>query len=162
MATTGNNGDNETNIGFSKLISYSIYDENKTEINVNNLSKNITDWIPKEVSAFNLNPYKYIRAINISNPFPVLNQSSLNETNMTSSYFYADGFIVNGLNLNTTNVSLHIQLKPVNISNSIAYLFLLKFGPNPEVKTDRTLDFDEWRFFCSKGKKYFYLKIKLE
>ena len=149
MATTGNNGDNETNIGFSKLISFSLYDENKTEVDVKNLNNNITYWIPKDPSASGMQ-YKYINAINMSNPSWGYNQSLINNTN-SSTFMYSNGYIVNGFSLNGTNISVHIQIKPDKVSNSIAYLFLLKFGSNPVTTAGKTFDFDEGEIFCSSG-----------
>jgi len=59
MALTGYNGDNETNIGLSRSIEYSLYDESMNEISVNNLSNTIDLWIARDTSV-SIEPFKYI------------------------------------------------------------------------------------------------------
>ena len=120
MALTGNNGDNETNVGSSKSISYSIYDDNKNEIPVNNLNKKIEYWIPKDPSV-PIEPYNLINSVNISG---LVGFDSLNKTNTSIPYIYSNGSIYNGFKLTGSNVSVHIQIKPIN-KVSIGYLFLL-------------------------------------
>ena len=120
MALTGNNGDNETYIGKSKSITYSIYDESRNEIPVNNLSKKIEYWIPKDPSV-SIEPFNFINAVNITG---LVGFDSLNKTNNTIPFIYSNGSIYNGFKLTGSNVSIHIQVKPIN-TNSIGYLFLL-------------------------------------
>ena len=134
MAVTGANGDNETNIGLSKSISYSLYDENKNEILVKDQKKPIEYWIPKDASVA-IEPFKYIEAVNLGNP---------NKSNSS----YINGYYVNGFKLKGNNVSVHVQIKPSH-KTSMGYLFLLKFGENP-IATSRF--FDEWKIFCPSGK----------
>ena len=115
MAVTGTNGDNETNIGLSKSISYSLYDENKNEILVKDQKKPIEYWIPKDVSVA-IEPFKYIQAVNLGNP---------NKSNSS----YINGYYVNGFKLKGNNVSVHVQIKPIEknikiiqiIKNSFIY-----------------------------------------
>jgi hypothetical protein len=126
MALIGNNGDNEANVAFSKSISYSIYDESMTEIPVNNLNKKIEYWIPKDKAA-PIQPYKFINAVNISG---LVGFDNLNKTNNSIPYIFSNGSIYNGFKLTGTNVSIHIQIQPIN-KVSIGYLFLLKCGDNP-------------------------------
>ena len=134
MAVTGANGDNETNIGYSKSISYSLYDENKNEILVKDQKKPIEYWIPKDATVA-IEPFIYIEAVNLGNP----NKSD-------SSYI--NGHYVNGFSLKGNNISVHVQIQ-LSIKNSLGYLFLLKFGDNP-IATSRS--FDEWKIFCPSGK----------
>ena len=135
MAFTADNGDTETNIGISKSLSYSLYDTNKNEIPISNQKKPIEFWIPKDTSV-QIESYKYINATQIS--------QNTNATN--TSLQFLNGFLLNGFILSGSNVSVHIQLKPVN--KNIAYLILLKFGDNPIASN---LFFDEWRIFCPTG-----------
>ena len=137
MAPTAYNGDNETNIGFSKSLSYTIYDENQNEIPVKNQTKPIELWIPKELNN-EIESYKYINATQLS--------SNTSATN--SSYSFINGYLSKGFRLSGNNVSVHIQLKPDN-KNVLSYLILLKFGDNPSASSRY---FDEWRIFCPSGK----------
>ena len=143
MAVTGANGDNETNIGLSKSISYSLYDENKNEILVKDRKKPIEYWIPKDRSV-DIEPFKYIEAVR---------GGSENSSNAS----FINGFYVNGFKLKGSNVSVHVQIKPSNIT-SFGYLLLLKFGENPVAATRF---FDEWKIFCPSGKKFYKILIIL-
>ena len=140
MALTGGNGDNETKIGSSRSISYSLYDENKNEMAINNLDKKIEYWIPKDPSV-DIEPYKYIDALNAT------------VVNDTTKFVYKDGAVLNGFRLSGTNVSIHIQIKPDSrngiIATTVGYLFLLKFGENPNINT--TNFYDEWNIYCPSG-----------
>ncbi len=111
MALTGTNGDNQTNIGSSKSIDFSIYDESSKEISVSNQKNPIEFWIPKDTSV-SIQPYQFVNALNITQ-------------NQTDS----NGFILNGFTLTGSNVSIHIQIKPNN--SNTGYITLLKFGSNP-------------------------------
>ena len=133
MAVTGANGDNETNIGLSKSISYSLYDENKNEILVKDQKKPIEYWIPKDATVA-IEPFKYIEAVREGN-----------ENSSNTSFI--NGYYMNGFRLKGNNVSVHVQIKPLN-NTSLGYLFLLKFGDNPKA-TSRL--FDEWKMFCPSG-----------
>jgi hypothetical protein len=147
MALTGYNGDNETNIGLSRSIKYSLYDENMNKISVRNLLKPIDLWIARDTSVL-IEPFKYINATSLN--------STLNVTNGTETIM--DGTFTSGFQLNGTNVSIHIQIKSEN--NSQAYLSLLKFGDNPTLENNF---FDILNIFCPKsdlrneGNDSFYL-----
>ncbi len=132
MAVTGSNGDNETHIGLSKSISYSLYDVYKNEIPIKDQKNPIEYWIPKDASV-SIDPYKYIDAINF------FNENLSNKS-------YINGFYVNGFKLSGNNVSVHVQIKPMK---STGYLFLLKFGDNPVANIEY---FDEWNIYCPTGK----------
>ena len=134
MAITGQNGDNETNIGSSKSITYSLFDENKNEIAIKDQQQPIEYWIPKDPTV-DIKPYQFINAANAS---------SL--SNSTAKINLINGNILNGFKLTGSNISIHIQIKPAN-KNSVGYLFLLKFGDNPILNAS-TRHFDEWSIFC--------------
>jgi hypothetical protein len=139
MALTGNNGDNETNIQSSKSIDFSIHDENGKEISVNNQVKPIEFWIAKDST-------KSIE------PFVLINSTISNQTNQTNqTNNFNSGFIQNGFKLSSmSNVSIHIQIKPLNYSefnnNNKGYLSLLKFGSNPSLTTP--FDYDLVNVLC--------------
>ena len=119
---TGLNGDNETNIESSKSIEFSIYDEEATEILVQNQSNPFEIWIEKHVQ---------------DDSFQLVN-ITLNTTNNGQ---FINGAYVNGFKLNGANQSIHIQLKPNNFNKS--YLVLVKFGDNPTLKSN-----DLFNIFC--------------
>jgi hypothetical protein len=146
QALTGNNGDNVTNIGLSKSVSFSLYDEDKNEIPINNLVNPIEFWIPKDPN-MNQEPFKLVDVLNST--IIVHNGTFVNTTNSTSANyslnFNDDGFYLNGIKLNGTNISLHIQIKPENIS--IGFLVLAKFGDNPILKIGKR-DYSYYDLFC--------------
>ena len=139
MALTAYNGDNETKIGLSKSLSYSLYDQNKNEIEISKQQLPIKFWIPKDTKV-QVESYKYINA----------SQNSQNKNASNSSFQLLNGFLLQGFRLSGLNISIHIQLKPVN--KSIGYLILLKFGDNPIASNEY---FDEWRVFCPTGMRSF-------
>ena len=136
MALTGNNGDNETNIGASNSISYSLHDENNNEIPVNNLNEPIEFWIAKDTS-LPIQPYQYVNAINASQ---YLNDSLNQVTSLLS------GFLVTGVTLSGKNLSISVQIKPENLS--IGYMALLKFGDNPIFNSTNSKYYDMMNIFC--------------
>ena len=156
QALTGANGDNVTNIGLSKSISFSLYDEDKNEIPINNLAKPVEFWIPKDPN-MNQEPFKLVDILNST--ILVHNGTFINSTNSTNANytlnFNDDGFFLNGIRLNGTNVSLHIQIKPENMS--IGYLVLAKFGENPTLKKGKK-DYSHYDLFCP-DRKYNIFKF---
>ena len=138
MALTGQNGDNETHIGSSKSISYSLYDENKKEIPIKDQQKPLEYWIPKDPTV-PVEPYKFIDALNAT------------MVNDTTKFLYMNGTILNGFRLTGSNVSVHIQIRPdsTNSKNlmTTGYLLLLKFGDTPGLDVT-TKYFDEWSIYC--------------
>ena len=146
MALTVNNGDNETHIGSSSSLDYTLYNEEIKEISVNNQNKEpIQIWIAKEATNIShLSSFEYI---------------SVNETQSL-----IDGFLMRSLNLSGLNVSLttQIRLADQNSSNSNkGYLILLKLGENPQFKQNK---FDFLHILCptdlkteiDNGQIYFY------
>ena len=141
MALTGNNGDNETNIGSSKSLSYSLYDESNSEINVNNLVKPISLWISRDTSLVNSNEsFKLVNALNAT----LLTNNNVSLVNK-NEFQLINGFLVNGLILSGSNASIHILIKPVN--KSLSYLTLLKFGDNPILNNNNKY-FDQLNLHC--------------
>ena len=150
MALAGSNGNNETNIGSSRSVSYSIYDENSNEIPVNNLATPIDFWIAKDPSV-PIKPYKYVYAMNASQLNSSQSLAYLNDSQVK------DGFILTGLSLTGANLSVHIQLKPIN--KSLNYLCMIKFGDNPSLINH---NYDALNIFCpsdllSESNDSFYL-----
>ena len=136
MALTGANGNNQTNIGSSRSISLSIYDDSLNEIPVDNLANPIDFFIAKDPSV-PITPYKYISAVNATQLNTSQSLSYLNDSEVI------DGFIVTGLHLSGANVSVHIQLQPIN--TTLKYLTMVKFGDNPKLKNQY---FDSLNIFC--------------
>ena len=121
MALTNENGDNETNIRLSQSLGFTIYDANTNEIKVKNISKPLDIWIAREESVI-FEQFKYVNVLNAT-AYPNSTSLYLNEGQLIN------GFYVNGFNLTSANVSIHIQIKPNN--TQVVYLSLLKFGINP-------------------------------
>ena len=86
------------------------------------------------------------RNLNLKTPFETINATSLNSTPTTGN------FLLYSLNITSVNVSLHVEIKPMNSSSSSsssssnkvpAYLVLLKFGDTPSES-----NYDIWKLFC--------------
>jgi hypothetical protein len=138
MAVSGHNGNNETLIGFSSSLSLSIYDgENFNELNVlANKREPIEVFIQRDTS---LSSYEY----------QFVNVTIDNDKNANILYLY------NNFNLTSQNASIHIELKMANTthSNSIAYLFVLKYGHLPIINATHA-DYDTFKLFCPSIKFY--------
>ena len=130
MALTGTNGDNETHINTSQSLDYSLYDENVNQIQVENLRTPLELWISKDTS------------VSIE-PFQLVNASAPNASNVSlNGGQFINGLLVNGFTLSGSNISIHIQIKP--LQKERGYLSLLKFGSNPT-----TSSYDVLNEFCS-------------
>jgi len=130
MALTGNNGDNETNVGTcSTSLGLSIFDKNLKETSVKNLQQKnqIHFWIVKDAIDVS---FQYINLTNLSN---------------SSTHALINGFLSSGFKLKGPNVSLHVQIKPENKSR--AFLSLIKFGQNPSFNVS-SLNYDLLNIFC--------------
>jgi hypothetical protein len=130
---TGSNGDNETFIGNSKQISLSFYDENKTEIPIKSQKNKFEFVIHRDLSWSSSNTSKDYIFINAS-------QMDLTEKNH---------FLPNAITLPGSNVSFHIQLKPIDLRTG--YVVLMKFGQTP-ILNSTFQSFDYWKIFCPSGK----------
>jgi len=104
-----------------------LYDENLNEIQVKNLTQTpIELWIPRDTSDATIVSfvYKLVNILNVTKTTTTTNTSILLDGGSL-----VNGFITNGFQLSGLNVSIHMQIKPVNVKT--AYLSLLKFGSNP-------------------------------
>ena len=130
-ALSGLNGNNETNIGSSKSISLSFYQDDNSEVPVN----------------FEENPIEFYIVRSVSDeltPFITYNSSAalqMMKAAQDLTLFY------NVFNLSGANVSIHIQIRPKNMTQ---YLVFLKYGGLPQLNT-RKIDYDAWELFCEEG-----------
>jgi len=125
MAVSGHNGNNETFIGFSSYVDLSFYDENLNDIPIVQSKSPIHISIERDP---NLPKYSYQYA-------------NVTSIDMPINTF----FLPNGLNLTAKYASLHIELKPFNVS--IGYLVLVKFGYTPIVNATYA-DYDTFETLC--------------
>jgi len=135
MALTGNNGDNETHIGTSNSLDFSLHDESLNEIKIENIQTPIDIWISKDTSV-PIEPYTFVNSLNLS----ISNGSNEN----LSGGKLMNGILVDGFYLYGLNVSIHIQIKP--LQRQRGYLNFIKFGDNPTQE-----DYDLLNTFCPKN-----------
>lgn len=143
-AVTGLNGDNETNIVDSKQLRLNIYDDNKSEIQINNLANLIDMWIPQ-----------YPKADSIAFDLVDVKKMSRNGSNETSN-FDANGFYSNYFNFTGVNAAVSIQIKPNN--TNMGYLVIFKFGEFASFDTFNNA-FDKFRCFCPGGNQFNFCLI---
>ena len=125
MAVSGHNGNNESKIGVSNSIGLSVYDEQLNEIKISNLKSPIDLVIPRDIRLPQYS-YQYVNATNIDLP--------------------PNAFLLfNGINLAAVNSSLHIELKPTNLT--LGYLLVIKLGSTPIVNSTFA-DFSSFKLFC--------------
>lgn len=126
MAISGHNSDNETMIGLSSSIELSFYDEKINEIKISQSLLPIDIVIQRDIVALKHYSFSYVNA--------------------TSLGFLANAyFLQNSFKIKMTNVSLHIELKPLNMG--IAYVLVLKLGYMPIVNSTNA-DFTKFQIFC--------------
>ena len=126
MAIGGHNSDNETFVGLSYSIGLSFFDTKNNEIPITKSVNPIEIVIQRDVAAL------------ISSPFLFVNATSI-------SFLPQKLLLQNSFKIKMSNVSLHIELKPLN--ESIAYLFVLKFGYMPIVNATNA-DYSAFQIFC--------------
>jgi hypothetical protein len=131
-AINGLNGDNETNIGSSSMIDYSLYNQNKVEYNIKNVLKPIEFKILKQID-------------NTVNNYQTLNATNFNLT-ISQTRFVNYSFNI------ASNTSIHFQLRPKDITLKIGYLVILKYGNIPSVLNGF---YDLWKLFCPNGKIHY-------
>jgi len=137
MAVSGHNGDNESFIGFSSSIGLSFYDENINEIDISNAPNPIDIVISRDPSV-SQTKYQYV---------------NVSEIKLTSGSY----FLLNGLKIKSANASIHIELKPLNLS--IGYLLVMKKGFSPIINSTYS-DNDSFRLMCpSKDLNLFYSNL---
>jgi hypothetical protein len=125
MAVSGHNGNNETHIGLSTASSLSLHDENNNEIPVSQSKVPIGIVLRRDP---NLPGYQ----------FQYVNATSFG---LRNGHFY----LPNGFNITTTNASLHILLKPFNLT--IGYLMVIKLGYTPIVNATYA-DYTSFKIMC--------------
>lgn len=125
VAVTGLNGDDSTFIGQSSSLGMTFLSDTNKEIPVNKSSKPIDIWITKNPN-MEIPSFEYI--------------NTTNATRKDNSLFLYHAFNITG-----TNVSLHIQIKPV--IQVTGYLVILKFGRIPQLD-GAVRDYDLWEVFC--------------
>ena len=131
MAPAGHNGNNETNIGFSSLISLSFRDSSKSEIEIKESKFPFDFRVPRDK---NLPPIVYQR---------------VNATNVSIS---AGAHILpNSFHIKSNNASIHINIKPLDLS--IGYLVLLKFGYTP-ILNSTYADYNHFKVLCPYSSDY--------
>ena len=123
MAVSGHNGNNESLIGRSNEIGLCFYDENANEIKITKTNTPIDMQIPRDT---NILSYYVVNATKIK-------------------FLPPQFFITNVFSITANNVSIHIELKPMNLS--VGYLFILKLGNVPIINATYA-DFTSSRIFC--------------
>jgi len=134
MAVSGHNGDNESFIGYSSSIGLSFYDEIINEIDISNAPNSIDIVISRDPSV-SQTKYQYV---------------NVSQIKLTSGSY----FLLNGFKIKSTNASIHIELKPLNLS--IGYLLVMKKSYSPIINSTYS-DYDSFRLMCpSKGLKHLF------
>ena len=128
------NGDNETDITMSSQISHSYFDSNNQKIEIRNLPVPIDIYIQRNPNLKNF----------VDTSFKQLKLPLPNDTSTDFNLNQVKTFLIT---LAGKNVSLQLQLQPVDLTNLIGYLFLVRFGNIPTL-TPTTKSFDFARIFC--------------
>jgi hypothetical protein len=130
MASSGFNGNNETNIGLSSSVELSFHDENGRQIDVTNSKSPIDLRIPRDGPS-NLT-FQFVNAtqVNISSGSQLL---------------------PNSFSIKSNNASVHLQIKPLDLS--IGYLVVLKFGYTPVLNSEKA-DYDFFKVLCPYSSDY--------
>jgi hypothetical protein len=137
MAVSGHNGKNETHIGMSSSVGLTIYDSNANEIKITKSLSPIDIFTQRDEHTQN-HSFEYINA--------------------TSIGFIQGAYLLqNSFKIKSNNASIHIELKPIDMS--ISYLLVLKFGFMPIVNSTHA-DYSSFKLFCpSKFSSIFLFKI---
>ena len=135
MAPAGHNGNNETNIGFSSLISLSFRDSSKSEVEIRESKFAFDLRVPRDK---NLPPIVYQR---------------VNATNVSISA--GSHILPNSFHVKSNNASIHINIKPPDLS--IGYLVLLKFGYTP-ILNSTYADYNHFKVLCPNSSDYVTLR----
>ena len=130
MPNSGHNGNNETSIGLSSSIELSIYDSNGKEISIQNSKTPIDIRLPRDYAS-NLS-YQYINTSKLS----LSSEAQL---------------LPNSFSIKSNNASIHLQIKPLDLS--ISYLVLLKFGYTP-ILNSKKADYDFFKVLCPNSSDY--------
>lgn len=130
------NNQSISNTNLSTMVSLALFDENGHEITFETDTSNpIEIIIPRD-------PNLRLPAMARQNVTP-------NNTNLTTKLFNLHAVTLKSLDNPNLNVSLHIEIQPMNIT--LAYLFIFKYDSAPVLNssTNRT---DGWTIFCPNSK----------
>ena len=131
MAVSGHNGKNESHTGMSASIGLTLYDSNANEIQITQSLSPIDILIQRDQNTQNYS-FEYINATNIG--------------------FLSNTFLLqNSFKIKSINASIHIELKPLNLS--IGYLILMKYGFMPILNSTHA-DYSSFKLFCP-SKEFF-------
>ncbi|CAF4173255.1 unnamed protein product, partial [Adineta steineri] len=120
--------DNTTYTNLSRLVTFSILDENENEISIQtNMSNPIEIIIPRDPSL--IIPSMVLQNVTSMNYTPHNQLFDFHYLNITSSL----------------SISIHFEIQPLNIS--LAYLFIYKFDQLPQLNTSIN-NIDGWTLFC--------------
>ncbi|CAF4238484.1 unnamed protein product, partial [Adineta steineri] len=120
--------DNTTYTNLSRLVTFSILDENENEISIQtNMSHPIEIIIPRDPSI--IIPLMILQNVTSMNYTPHNQLFDLHYLNITSSL----------------SISIHFEIQPLNIS--LAYLFIYKFDQLPQLNSSINI-IDGWTLFC--------------
>lgn len=126
MAVNGHNGRNETFIGMSSSIGLTFYDSKANEIKITQSLSPIDILIQRDQNAQNSFSFELINATNIG-------------------FLPGAFFLQNSFTIKSNNASIHIELKPLNIT--LGYLLVLKYGLMPTVNST-SADYSSFKLFC--------------
>ena len=131
MAVCGHNGKNESHIGMSSSIGLTLYDSYANEIQVTQSLSPIDILIQRDQNTQNYS-FEYINA--------------------TSIGFLSNTFLLqNSFKIKSINASIHIEIKPLNLS--LGYLLLMKYGFMPILNSTHA-DYSSFKLFCP-SKEFF-------
>ena len=128
MAVSGHNGNNESLISNSSMISLSFFDENANEIQFINSNHPVDIFIKRD---------RYLQDFDSTSQYVNATQINIDLENSI--------FLTNSFKIKSNNASVHIELKPFNLNTS--YLMLLKFGNLPILNSTYS-DLTSYRVFC--------------
>jgi hypothetical protein len=135
MAVSGHNGNNETHIGMSTSIDLEFYDENANEIEISQSLSPIDILIQRDENTPNTS-FEYVNSTQMGF--------------LSSSYLLQNSFTIK-----SNNASVHIELKPLNLS--LGYLVVLKLGYMPILNSTHS-DYTSFELFCpSKSDLFIFL-----
>ena len=136
MAVSGHNGNNETLIRMSSSTGLKFYDQNANEIKITQSIAPIEMFLMRDLNAFN-HSFEYINATSLG-------------------FLEGSYFLKNSFKIQTINSSIHIEIKPINIS--IGYVLVVKLGYMPIVNKT-SADYSWFQIFCPSKKNLNFIFI---
>jgi hypothetical protein len=125
MAISGHNGNNETRIGMSSSIGLSFYDEHANEIEIGQSLLPFDFFIQRDQCTLNF-AFEYVNATYLG-------------------FLQGTYFLQNSFSNKMSNASIHIELKPLNLT--LGYLLVFKLGYMPIVNST-SADYTTFQIFC--------------